>query len=147
MANVVLRVGTLNNPSKGARDYVYSDINSNLLKNANKTDVLTNIDENAVFGSINNLFNYTPGQRMLLPTYGMDLSSLLYEPMNTKTAESLGVAIQNALTRWEPRAVIKEIEVTPDYDDNTYYIVIKFRIKNLNKNKEFQLTKAVQKRL
>lgn len=147
MANVTLRVGTLNNPSKGTRDYVYSDINSNLLKNSNKTDVLTNIDENAVFGSINNLFNYTPGQRMLLPTYGMDLSSLLYEPMNTKTAESLGVAIQNALTRWEPRAVIKEIEVTPDYDDNTYYIVIKFRIKNLNKNKEFQLTKAVQKRL
>lgn len=146
MGNVKLRIGTLKNPTMKNREYVYNDINSNLLMNSNKTDTKNNSDANAVLGSIKNLFNYKPGQRILTPAYGMDFSNLIYQPMNEKTAEAIGITIQNALKKWEPRVIISRIDIDPDYDDNTYYVKVSFRIRNLA-TKEYQFTEAIRRTL
>lgn len=143
MANLKVRIGTLANNGNN-RNYVYRDINSNLLLNSNKTDVITNDDVNAVLGSIKNIFDYKPGERILEPEFGMNFGGLLYEPMNEKTANSLGLTIHNTLKRWEPRINIGEIDVIPDYDDNTYYITVNFTIKSIITNKKYQFNYALR---
>ena len=146
MGNVKLRIGAISNPTTKNRDYVYNDINSNLLANSNKTDIRNNSDADAVLGSIKNLFMYKPGQRILTPEYGMDFSNLIYQPMNDKTAEAIGITIQNALKKWEPRVIISRIDIDPDYEDNTYYVKVSFRISNLV-TKEYQFTEAIRRSL
>lgn len=146
MGNVKLRIGAISNPTTKNRDYVYNDINSNLLANSNKTDTRNNSDADAVLGSIKNLFMYKPGQRILTPEYGMDFSNLIYQPMNDKTAEAIGITIQNALKKWEPRVIISRIDIDPDYEDNTYYVKVSFRIRNLV-TKEYQFTEAIRRSL
>lgn len=146
MGNVKLRIGAISNPTTKNRDYVYNDINSNLLANSNKTDIRNNSDADAVLGSIKNLFMYKPGQRILTPEYGMDFSNLIYQPMNDKTAEAIGITIQNALKKWEPRVIISRIDIDPDYEDNTYYVKVSFRIRNLV-TKEYQFTEAIRRSL
>ena len=146
MGNVKLRIGAISNPTTKNRDYVYNDINSNLLANSNKTDMRNNSDADAVLGSIKNLFMYKPGQRILTPEYGMDFSNLIYQPMNDKTAEAIGITIQNALKKWEPRVIISRIDIDPDYEDNTYYVKVSFRIRNLV-TKEYQFTEAIRRSL
>lgn len=146
MANLTVRIGTLNNNGKN-RNYVYRDMNSNLLLNSNKTDVITNDDVNAVFGSIKNIFDYKPGERILEPEFGMNFGGLLYEPMSEKTANSLGLTIHNTLKRWEPRINLGEIDVIPDFDDNTYYVTVNFTIKSVRTIKNQQFNYALRRSL
>lgn len=146
MANLTVRIGTLNNSGKN-RNYVYRDMNSNLLLNSNKTDVITNDDVNAVFGSIKNIFDYKPGERILEPEFGMNFGSLLYEPMSEKTASSLGLLIHNTLKRWETRINLGDIDIVPDYDDNTYYITVNFTIKSIASKNNYKFNYALRRSL
>lgn len=146
MANLTVRIGTLNNNGKN-RNYVYRDMNSNLLLNSNKTDVITNDDVNAVFGSIKNIFDYKPGERILEPEFGMNFGGLLYEPMSEKTANSLGLLIHNTLKRWETRINLGNIDIIPDYDDNTYYITINFTIKSIANKNNYKFNYALRRSL
>lgn len=146
MANLKVRIGTLSN-SGSNRNYVYRDMNSNLLLNSNKTDIVTNDDVNAVFGSIKNIFDYKPGERILEPEFGMNFGGLLYEPMNENTANSLGLTIHNTLKRWEPRIILGTIDVIPDFDDNTYYITVNFSIKAVKTNENYQFNYALRRSL
>lgn len=127
------------------KNYVYQDINAPFIFNDNITDIKVNRDVDAIFGSLRNIFTYTPGERMLKPDFGIDIHKLLYEPMNDKTAQSIGMLVYNAITKWEKRIKITNINVNPDYDDNTYYIIVSFTI-NAIANAEVQQFKHAYKR-
>lgn len=147
MANVKIRIGALENKTSYNRDYLYKDVNSDLRLNGNKTDIITNDDVNAVFGSLKNLFSYSPGERILEPSYGINFTDLLYEPMTESTASSIGMEIFNGIKKWEPRVTIDNINVYPDYDDNTYYITLYFKIKGISTNKPIQFTYELSRNL
>ncbi len=148
MANVTFNFGSLiTSENQKARSNVYSDLNSELTANANKTNIIRNNDANSVLGSLKNLFTFKPGERILEPEYGLNLSEFLYQQMNDKTAQSIGLKIFNGIKKWEPRVSIRNINVYPDYDDNTYYITIKFTIARLSNEKEYEFNHALRKSL
>lgn len=147
MANVKVKIGTLENPTDSIRDYLYMDINSDLRINKNRTDIINNSDINAVFGSLKNLFDYSPGERILEPEFGISFKDLLYEPMNDNTANSIGMLIFNGIKKWEPRILIDNINVYPDFDDNTYYITLQFKIKGISVNKPIVFTYDLKRTL
>lgn len=137
MANIKINLGNFIIAPAEKKSYVFADINSNLLVNSNKTDLAPNYDINAIFGSLKNIFNYTPGERMMKPDFGLNLKGLLYEPMTERTANSIGLEIYNTIQKWEPRIKILNINVDPDYDDHTYYITIKFKCDLLEVDKDY----------
>ena len=145
MANVKININSSNNTAVIQRDYLYRDLNTNLLKNDNKTDIKTNDDITAIFGSLQNLFSYTPGERMLEPEFGMDFRKILYSQMNEKTANALGVYVYNKIKEWETRINISSIDITPDYDDNTYYITVYFTVKGIKTEKDIEFTYSLSK--
>lgn len=144
--NLTLKVGGYSY-SNNTKDYTYQDINSDLLLNSNKTDTLPNRDINAIFGSLRNLFIYTPGERMLNPEFGLNLKGLLYEAMTDKIAKSIGMEIYNGINRWEPRVKIESLEIIPDYDDNTYYITIKFKCTQLKVDETYYFNYSLARTL
>lgn len=141
MANIKIQLGNFSlSDSSKQKEYLYQDITSNFLLNSNKTDVLCNHDINAIFGSLRNIFTYTPGERMLKPDFGIDFKGLLYEPMNDHTANSIGLVIYNAIQKWEPRLDIESLNIDAEPDANTYYISLKFKSKQLKIKETQQFT-------
>ena len=72
------------------RSYSYADIHLDLELNShtsNKTvganknaqDLKLSYDENAIYNSIRNIFNTKKGQKILTPTFGLDLEQYLFE--------------------------------------------------------------------
>jgi len=76
-----------------------------------------NLDVNAVRRSVRNMFEWIPGERVLLPEYGNKLREILYEGITDFTAEKLMSELQNMVLRWEPRAAIDKVFRKPDVEE------------------------------
>ncbi len=77
--------------------------------------------------NIINLLQTIPGERLGNPTFGSNLHSILFEPMNEDFSDVLEDSIRTSLETWLPYINIKNIEVTmPDYNINRVNISIDF---------------------
>jgi len=52
-----------------------------------------------------------PGERVMLPNYGVGLRKFLFEPNDALVIQEVTQAIDSQIRLWEPRIVIKNIEV------------------------------------
>lgn len=102
------------------------------------------VDIKSVQNSIDNIFSWTPGERILNPEFGNRLYQYLYEGINQYNEEQIVAEIRNCVSRWEPRVTITNItnvsEVS-DTEDNTIILNIEYYINGLNGiiyNKQYQ---------
>jgi len=95
-------------------------------------DIVVDYDQAAVVNSIVNLFNTMPGQNLLNPTYGLNLMQYLFLPATSTTATLVGQTILKNLSTFEPRATVKNINITVNPDDNSMAIVLSILIPSLN---------------
>ncbi len=83
--------------------------------------------------SIRIILGTTRGERVMRPDFGADLYRLSFSPNNTSTA---GLAIfyaQEALTKWEPRIELLDVDAGADENDaNTLLIMVDYRIISTN---------------
>jgi phage baseplate assembly protein W len=63
-------------------------------------------DVEAVLQSLDTLINTTPGERLFLPDFGIDLEKFLFEPMDWKTKSEMFDEIFRKVGKYEPRAEI-----------------------------------------
>jgi phage baseplate assembly protein W len=52
-----------------------------------------------------------PGERLMMPSYGTGLRKLIFEAVDPITLEQANSIISEAIRRWEPRIVVKRIDV------------------------------------
>ena len=77
--------------------------------------------------NIINLLHTIPGERLGQPTFGSDLHTMLFEPMDEDFSDILKSSIKDSLDKWLPYINIKNIEVImPDYNINRVNISIDF---------------------
>lgn len=124
------------------QDYLYKDLsldlenqvylNSQLNRKEYLKDIQAFYDVNAVKNSIRNAFLTSPGEKILNPTYGVDLRRYIFEPINDFTSESIREDIESKLPRMEPRISIQNLQVIPDEDNNTYYINMQINVPTLD---------------
>lgn len=60
-----------------------------------------------------------PGERVMLPTFGVPLNQYIFNPNDPTTAEAVREAIIRAINAWEPRITIEEIEVANSIDEDS----------------------------
>lgn len=101
-----------------------------------KKDLNLDDDYKAISNSLTNIFNTSPGQKILSPNFGSDLRQYLFQPVNEETAKLIGDVINKSIRLYEPRVKLKEIFVMAFPDDNEYKIDIHCEIPAL-KNKSF----------
>jgi Bacteriophage baseplate protein W len=63
------------------------------------------------------LLTTRPGERVMNPTYGCDLNQLVFAPNDQTTAGLAIHYVRQALTRWEPRIDILELDAGRNADD------------------------------
>jgi phage baseplate assembly protein W len=55
-----------------------------------------------------------PGERVMRPQFGCRIWDLLFEPINANTLGLMGEAVRDAVSQWEPRVVLEELDIEPD---------------------------------
>ena len=64
--------------------------------------------------SLNILLSTTLGERVMQPKYGCDLSSYVFEALNSSVIGYIKDRVKNAILYYEPRIIADKIDVTAD---------------------------------
>ncbi len=106
--------------------------NSQLNRNEVLKDVQAIFDIEAVKNSVVNALLTTPGEKILDPTYGVDLRQYLFEPIDDFTTDLIKDDIEIKLPQMEPRIVLKSVNVIADEDNNQYNIELQIDVPSLD---------------
>lgn len=106
--------------------------NSQLNRNEVLKDVQAIFDIESVKNSVVNALLTSPGEKILNPTYGVDLRQYLFEPVDDFTTELIKDDIEIKLPQMEPRIVLKSVNVIPDEDNNQYNIELQIDVPSLD---------------
>lgn len=106
----------------------YSDIPANFQKSLISNDLSASYDIRAVQESLAGIIMTNRGERTFYPEYGCDVSNQLFEIMSPTVAYSLKNNIRDAVVAYEPRVKLKNVVVTPVYDENRYEITIEYHL-------------------
>lgn len=69
------------------------------------------------------------GERVMRPTFGSNLRSLVFAPNNGATANLARFHVEEALTRWEPRIELVDVAVDNDHAGGRLVIAITYRLR------------------
>jgi hypothetical protein len=72
------------------------------------------------------------GERLMRPTFGCNLRSLVFAPNTRATAELARFYVEEGLATWEPRILVEAVSVANSLGDSCLVIAISYRIKSTN---------------
>jgi phage baseplate assembly protein W len=79
------------------------------------------------------LLGTAKGERQMLPRFGCGIHDLVFAPNNPATRGNVQHLVKDALSEWEPRIDVLDVNVTsaPD-EENTMLIRLDYRIRSNN---------------
>lgn len=86
---------------------------------------------------LNHIFTQR-GSRVMMPTFGTTIPSILFEPLDSETIEEVQAQVRNVFD-YDPRVRIVKFDVIPDYDRNTIIIDAALFYIELNTVDDFNL--------
>ena len=101
-------------------------------------NISTNKDIAVIKQSIKSILSTYPGERYMLPEFGSYIKTMLFEPMDAITRDSIKTEIRNAIGRWEPRVSIKNVNIKESIDQHVYDISIDFTINSTGQLDRFE---------
>jgi hypothetical protein len=78
------------------------------------------------------IINTALGERVMRPEFGCRIHELIFDPCNGETAATAARYTREALTRWEPRVRLEEVNAHPEYNSGAIVIEIIYEIKGQN---------------
>ena len=69
------------------------------------------------------------GERVMRPTFGCNLKSLVFAPNNSSTVALARHYVQDGLKQWEPRINVQNVNVTSDNTGGVLLIEVSYSIK------------------
>jgi phage baseplate assembly protein W len=124
------------------KQYLYKDLeldmasdvylNKQLNKRESLKDLAAIYDIEAVKNSIVTAFLTAPGDKILNPTYGIDLRQYLFEPIDDFIIDIITDDIENKLPEMEPRVQVIGVKVEGDEDNNTIFVELQINVPTLN---------------
>jgi phage baseplate assembly protein W len=118
----------------------FSDFLSDLNPHPVSGDIVKYTNENSVIRSIRNLLLTDRFERLYQPDIGTDIRKMLFEPMDSTTAQNISVFTQQTITKFEPRAKIISIDVLPDPENNRYVVSLVIVVINKQDPISFNIT-------
>jgi uncharacterized protein len=89
--------------------------------------------EDSVRAAIWIILDTARGERQMLPRFGCGIHDLVFAPDNPATQGSIAHLVKDALTEWEPRIDVLDVNVssTPG-NENTMLIRVDYRVRSNN---------------
>ena len=85
-------------------------------------------NERAISRSVRNIVETIPTEKFFNPIFGSDVYKSLFDFVDFGTANVIQDQIKTSVTNFEPRVEINTVEVTPEYDNNGYNVLISYFI-------------------
>jgi phage baseplate assembly protein W len=107
-------------------------INNPMHQQPEVNDLMVDYDVDALKNSLLNLFSTSPGDKILSPEFGLDLRQYIFEPITRERAFDMQRKIFSGITRFEPRIIVNQVVVVPNFDAMEYNITIYYSVPTLN---------------
>jgi len=137
-----INLSQLTNTVVSSSGYKYSDLNLDIDSQNTRTDYLNanysnndlkaQYDLGAIKNSIRNIFITFPGQKLLNPTFGLNLMQFLFLPISEVTANLIAQRIVNGIVLNDSRIVVKKVRVEAVTDENRYNIILMITVPFIN---------------
>jgi phage baseplate assembly protein W len=106
----------------------FKDVSLRLQSHPLTRDILTLTNERAIARSVRNLILTQKGERFFNSQLGSEVSALLFENLDRSTSIFIKNEIEYVINNYEPRVSLISLSVDPNYDENQFDIVIKYKI-------------------
>lgn len=113
------------------RSRSFKDLSISMARNAFTNDVSPVTNDSAIKQAIKNLILTSPGEKPFQPLIGSSVSNLLFEPLDSFTADTIQDEIINTINQYEPRVQLTNVQVTPVPEGNKLDVSIEYRIVGL----------------
>lgn len=99
-------------------------------------DLIALRNENAIARSLRNLIFTSPGDKPFQPSIGCRVSEMLFENLDTITAQQIKGEIEYTIKNFEPRVDLQKVEVEPNFENNEFNCLIKYEIIGISEIQE-----------
>lgn len=106
----------------------FKDLSMSFQVNPLNRDLIAIKNETAIARSIRNLVYTYPGERFFEPLLGYGPNKSLFENLDEAYASKIESDIRTAIKNFEPRVNLVDLKVEPIFDNNTFNIIIKYKI-------------------
>ncbi len=106
----------------------FKDISMTFARNPLTSDLIALKNTNAITRSVRNIIFTYPGEKPFDPEFGSQVSRMLFENIDPLNAIKIKREIRYSIDRYEPRVLLTNVEVTPDYDGNAFDVIIAYNI-------------------
>ena len=106
----------------------FKDISASFKSHPLTSDVIGLKNANAIARSVRNIVLTFPGEKPFNPNFGSRISRSLFENIDNISAITIRDEIENSIRRFEPRVILDDIIVKPDFDNNSFDVLIVYRI-------------------
>ena len=124
-------------------DFVYKDVKLDItvgdVRNSkvgniqnNTVDIQDLTDFDAIRQSITNIFNTTPGEKLLNPYLGINLQQYIFMPVTENTGKLIAETILRGLSKQEPRVNVEKVQIVGYPDAHEFDITLILSLPNLN---------------
>jgi phage baseplate assembly protein W len=106
----------------------FKDISGSFQSHPLTNDLIATKNASAISRSVRNIVLTSPGEKFFNPDFGSRISDSLFENMDDVSALTIKDEIENSIREYEPRVILDDVEVNPDFDNNTFDVLIVYRI-------------------
>jgi hypothetical protein len=106
----------------------FKDISMSFQSNPLTNDLIALKNENAIARSVRNIVFTLPGEKFFNPNFGSRISRSLFENLDSSSALVIQDEIENSIRNYEPRVSLVDVQVNPDFDNNSFDVIIIYRI-------------------
>ena len=106
----------------------FKDISMSFQVNPLNSDLIGLKNENAIARSIRNIVFTLPGEKFFDENFGSRISASLFENIDDISAGLIVDEIRQSIDRYEPRVELINVEAFPDFDNNSFDVLIVYNI-------------------
>ena len=106
----------------------FKDISMSFQVNPLNYDLIGLKNENAIARSVRNIVFTLPGEKFFDEDFGSRISASLFENLDEISADTIVDEITESIENYEPRVKLISVEASPDFDNNTFDVTIKYDI-------------------
>ena len=106
----------------------FKDVSMTFQANPLNFDLIGLKNENAIARSVRNIVFTLPGEKFFDENFGSRISATLFENIDDISAGLINDEIRQSINRYEPRVELTDVEVSPDFDNNQFDVLIVYNI-------------------
>ena len=106
----------------------FKDISMTFQVNPLNNDLIGLKNENAIARSVRNIVFTLPGEKFFDENFGSKISASLFENIDDISAGLIVDEIRQSIDRYEPRVELINVEAFPDFDNNSFDVLIVYNI-------------------